>query len=247
MTQKLVFGSLFFLIAFTACDRHFQPRQLAYADYTIQGDSTSSTAISSLIRPYSDSMNRSMNTVIGYLETALQHRHPNSDLGNLVADAMLAGSSRVYGVKIDMAFVNFGGIRLPEIQAGPLTRGKIFELMPFDNLLLVQEVKGAVVKDLLGVLASRDGWPVAGITMEIRNGKAEQIRVGGKPLDENASYLVANSDYVINGGDNIEQLKSIPVRNKGYLVRDAIIEYVAGFQLRGEKLQQPTIRIRHAE
>ncbi|MBL0145080.1 MAG: 5'-nucleotidase C-terminal domain-containing protein [Chitinophagaceae bacterium] len=38
--------------------------------------------------------------------------------------------------------MNYGGIRLPAIPAGNITRGKIFELAPFDNIIVLQKISG---------------------------------------------------------------------------------------------------------
>jgi len=62
-----------------------------------------------------------------------------------MADAIKTMAEMKFQKKIDAAFVNFGGIRsyLPK---GDVTVGKIFELMPFDNLVVLQEIKGDKLK-----------------------------------------------------------------------------------------------------
>ena len=45
--------------------------------------------------------------------------------------------------------MNHGGIR-SYIPKGNITTGKIFELMPFDNLIVLQEVKGSVLQQFFG-------------------------------------------------------------------------------------------------
>lgn len=67
--------------------------------------------------------------------------------------------------------------------------------------------------------------------------------INGKPLDLNATYTVAHSDYVANGGSDCSMLKSVPQINKGYLMRDAILEYVS-MQTAAGKTIQPIIENR---
>ena len=89
----------------------------------------------------------------------------------------------------------------------------------------------------LNKTAADGGWPVSkSVTMGIKDKKAINIRIGGKPLDENRTYVIANSDYIANGGDNCEMLKKIPSVNKGYLVRDALIEFVTDITIQGKAL-----------
>ena len=57
-----------------------------------------------------------------------------------------------------------------------------------------------------------------------------------KPLDEKAIYVVANSDYIANGGDGCDMLRNIPKLDKGYLLRDAMIDYISEFTQKGQPL-----------
>ena len=67
---------------------------------------------------------------------------------------------------------------------------------------------------------------MAGITIQIKDNKAVNVRIGGEPLDINKVYVIANSDYIANGGDNVEMLKNIPQKNISYLMRDTLFDYI---------------------
>ncbi|MBC6492967.1 5'-nucleotidase C-terminal domain-containing protein [Flavihumibacter stibioxidans] len=223
-------------LAFTACNRYYQPASMQYDKLRITQDAPRSAAIGELLRPYSDSVNASMNTVIGETAVVLEKKQPEGVLGNLLADAVKSEAGKLYGVKVDIAFINYGGIRLHQLPAGPLTLGKVYELMPFDNIMIIQRLKGSVLQELLDNVASRGGWPGSGVSYIIKDKKATEVKVGGLPLDYSATYIVANSDYVASGGDNCDMLRSIPQENKGVLVRDALISYLGAFAKRGEKI-----------
>ena len=167
-----------------------------------------------------------MNTVLGVSTVSMEKKLPESSLGNFMVDAFLTMARDKYQTQVDLAFVNFGGIRLTQLPAGNITRGKVFELMPFDNLLILQKVKGAVLQQVLDLIAARGGWPVAGMQMQISNGKAVNVLIGGMPLDPEKIYTIANSDVMATGGDNADMLLSIPQITNGYLMRDAIIDYI---------------------
>ena len=164
-----------------------------------------------------------MNVVIGYNEAQLEKKRQGNTLGFFITDAYLEMARQKIDPKIDAAFMNSGGIRLPELPAGVITQGKIFELMPFDNLMVLLRVKGSLLKQYLDTLAANDGIIESGITMQIVNKTVQQVMVGSKPLDLNADYSIVHSDYVAM---NTNLLKNIKRSSNGYLLRDAILDYV---------------------
>src|SRR4030095_15417666 len=119
--------------------------------------------------------------------------------------------------------MNSGGIRLPEMPAGAITQGKIFELMPFDNLMVLLKVKGSLLKQYLDTLAANEGVIESGITMQIVDKTVQQVMVGNKALDLNADYTIVHSDYVAMTSN---LLKNITRTSNGYLLRDALLDYV---------------------
>ena len=189
-----------------------------------------------------------MNDVVGTLSVTMDKGQPESSLGDWMADAYLYMAREKFKTKVDGAMMNFGGIRLTQLAAGPITRGKVFELMPFDNLLILQKMTGAQLQQLLDHIASRNGWPLAGITMEIKDKKAVNIKVGGELLDNAATYVIANSDFVANGGDDAAMLRSIPQINMGYLMRDALFDYINTYKQAGKPITAPASnRVRYAQ
>jgi 2',3'-cyclic-nucleotide 2'-phosphodiesterase (5'-nucleotidase family) len=188
------------------------------------------------LQPYADSLHKSMNQVIGFSVSTLTNKQPESSLGDFMADCMRAMAEKKFHKKIDAAFMNIGGIR-SYIPKGDITIGKIYELMPFDNVLVLQIIKGNVLKTFLDKIAATGGWPLSGITMGIKNNKAINIIINEKPLQENADYIIANTDYIANGGDDCTMLKNIPKQNIGYLLRDALMEYIIMFTKQSKPIE----------
>ena len=177
-----------------------------------------------------------MNDVVGIADISLDKKQPESTLGNFMVDAFLSMAADKYNTKVDVAFLNFGGMRLTQIPAGDVTNGKIFELMPFDNLLILQKLKGDVLQQFLDLTAARGGYPMAGLTMQIKDKKAVNVMIGGKPLDPNTTYTTVNSDFIANGGDNADMLRTIPQITNGYLMRDAIFDYIKKLKSQGKNI-----------
>ena len=60
--------------------------------------------------------------------------------------------------------------------------------------------------------------------------------IGGKPLDRNAVYTTVNSDFLANGGDNADMLRNVPQITNGYLMRDAIFDYIKKLKEQGKNI-----------
>jgi 2',3'-cyclic-nucleotide 2'-phosphodiesterase (5'-nucleotidase family) len=222
------------LFLFAACNTVQRPVRAVYEDYRITGSLQKDSSLDRELQPYRDSVNNTMNTVIGTLGVTLEKKQPEGSLGNFMADALLYSARKKFGFNADIATVNFGGIRLGQLPAGEVTNGKIFELMPFDNVVVIQDVRGDVLQSFLDLTAERGGWPFAGLTMQISNKKAVNVLIGGKPLDPSKTYKLVNSDYVASGGDNASMLKGISQQNIGYLMRDAFFDYIKVLKAEGK-------------
>ncbi len=231
-----------------SCTLSYQAQKVQYNDYRIATGAKQDSAMLVLLKPYSDSLSKSMNDVVAVSETDLEKKQPEGSLGNFLADAMLAMAEKSYATHVDAAFINYGGIRLPSLPSGNITRSKVFELSPFDNLLVIQKVNGKVLQEFLDHVAAKGGWPCSGISMQIKDKKAINIKIGGAPLNESATYTIANNDYVANGGDDCTMLKPIPQVSNGYIFRDAVFDYLAELKKQGKKISAKTEnRVSNAE
>lgn len=215
---------LFCLCLLVAVSASAQSISVAYSGYPIDGSVRKDSSMSAFLSTYRDSVSKLMNVVIGFSVNGLSKHQPESGLGNFMSDAIKTIGEKIFDQHIDAAFINYGGIRsyLPK---GNITIGNVFELMPFDNILVLQRVKGDSLLSFLNHIANKNGWPLSGVTMGISNKKAVDVQVNGKPISGDSTYVIANSDYVTNGGDYTNMLKIFPKMSKGYLVRDALLAY----------------------
>lgn len=223
MRKSAFYPSLITIFFALSCNTSYKAENLHYSNYRIQQSFVESKLLTPIIKPYSDSINKLMSEVIGYNESQLEKKRQQNTLGFFMTDAYLEMARRKVDSKVDVAFMNSGGIRLPDLPAGAVTQGKVYELMPFDNLMVLLKVKGSLLKEYLDTLAANDGIIESGMAMQIVNKTAQQVMVGGKPLDLNADYIIAHSDYVAS---NSSMLKGINRSTNGYLLRDAIIDYI---------------------
>lgn len=180
-----------------------------------------------MIGPYKARLDQQMNEVIGYNEEELVKAKPGSNLTNWMADAIAESYERQAREKLDFAVANYGGIRINSVAAGNLTLGKLYEIMPFENALVIMDLDGKQVKLLLNRLAAYGGWPVSeGLQFDIKDSMAVNVMIQGKPWREEGSYRIGLPDYVANGGDDCDFLKALPRVNSGLLIRDLLISDV---------------------
>jgi 2',3'-cyclic-nucleotide 2'-phosphodiesterase (5'-nucleotidase family) len=231
---KFPFNPLLIAIFFAvSCNTSYKAENVQYSSYRIQQNDEGSRSLTTIVKPYSDSVNKLMNVVIGYNAAQLEKKEQGNTLGFFITDAYLEMAKQKVDPKVDAAFMNSGGIRLPEMPAGAITQGKIFELMPFDNLMVSLKVKGSLLKQYLDTLAANDGVIESGMTMQIVNKSVQDVVVGGKPLDLNADYTIVHSDYVAM---NSNMLKNIKRSTNGYLLRDALLDYVKFIHRQNKKV-----------
>ena len=198
---------------------------------------TNENDVHAFIDPYRDEMNSEMMKIIGEMPEDLIKARPNSNMGNWFADALLTEAQRSNPHSIDFAVQNYGGLRIPSLASGPLTKGKIYELMPFDNMLVVLELNAEKTRMLLDKIASLGGWPVSrNLKFRIKDGKAMDILIHNEPLDPNKSYRVAMPDYIANGGDNCDFLIDVPQDNSGIFIREVIIEHLENLQINDQEI-----------
>lgn len=116
-------------------------------------------------------------------------RKEETNIGNLYADAMRS----VLGA--DIGYVNGGGLRA-EIDAGDVTFNDILNFIPFNNMPMLAEVSGQVIKDLLEMTTM--SWPeengsfphVSGITFSVDATVPSSI-----VMDENELFICVDGPY----------------------------------------------------
>jgi 2',3'-cyclic-nucleotide 2'-phosphodiesterase (5'-nucleotidase family) len=196
-------------------------------------DTLKSNKLDSIIKPYKTEMDQKMNKVIGHSNYDLEKYTPESPLGNFVADVVFKSGFKTEVNKKDFVLsktntfcmLNFGGLRTT-INKGNITIKNIYELMPFDNEIVIVKISPKQVNDLLLYLFEKEGQPISNAIAYINSSKG-RLDIGGLPYNFNDDIYVITSDYLANGGDKMTFLKGQPYIKSGVLIRDALIEYVS--------------------
>ena len=189
------------------------------------------------LQPFKQQIDKEMNVVIGKASVNMSAGKPESLLSNFNADVYRQSASDYLKYQADIAIVNLGGLRT-QITQGDITIRKVFELMPFENELVIVWLKGDKLNDLLQGFAAVGGQGVSGVRFEIKNGKAENITVGGIPLDTQKTYVIATNDYLAAGNDKMPQLaQSEKSEFTGIKVRDMLLAYIRAETAKGNVIQ----------
>lgn len=227
--RQVIILTLCGLFLFSSCQR--QPKHvIAVTTEAIEvnaaADERQSTAYLEQLAPVKAEMEREMSVQLGYAPERLWLGAPECPMLNWASDALWEAAKSVYPGHVDIAIVNMGGMRC-EWPAGPVTRRNVFELMPFDNRLVVLTLKGSDVLALCESFARYGGQGVAGMRVKIIDGRVGEVKIGGKALNTKASYTVATSDYLAGGTDHMEALtKFTDYWNSDLLIRDLYMSAV---------------------
>ncbi len=178
------------------------------------------------IAPYKIKLDSLMNAVLCYNNQDLKKDLPEGTLGNFVCDELMDFAKMNYSKSIDFCMYNNGGLRVGSIAKGNITVGKIYELAPFDNAIVVVELGGNDCKRLFDLIAQNNGTPCSKeFRMTIENNLATNIFIKNEPFDSTKTYRILTNDYVASGGDKTEPMKkAIAVTSLNLMVRDALIK-----------------------
>jgi 2',3'-cyclic-nucleotide 2'-phosphodiesterase (5'-nucleotidase family) len=222
--KKNVTGCLIILFLFSCSPK----LQLTGSDknlYPISSELPKDQKMVEYYTSYKRKVDSLLNNIVAVSAIEITKARPEGPLNNLMADAMwAAGKSR--GISFDMAYTNYGGLRVP-LPKGNIPMIKVYELMPFENLITTVKFSGEDMQSFFDYIAAMGGDPISGASFTIRNKKAVDIRINGQALERGKSYTVLTSDYMANGGDGGSIfLKSTERREYDLKLRDALILYL---------------------
>lgn len=218
---------------------------VASADYSvsdletaiIQVDSTftADPEMAALIAPYKKQISEEMNEIIGYAAKELTEGPVESTLGNFVADLTEEKTEQYTGMEVDMGAITMGGLRIP-VPEGPVRLRDVYELMPFENYILVLELSGEQTRGLFEYAARTKDIAISGSKLVAEKGKPVLVEINGQPFNPAKTYTLAISDYLANGGDNMTFLKEAKrLAVTDVKLRDIIIEKFKELHARGQK------------
>ena len=172
------------------------------------------SSVIKIIFPYKINLDKEMNKIISYTKNELSKGQPESSLGNFICDLSLIKADG----QADFCVFNNGGLR-DIISKGNIKVKNIYQVMPFENELVIIDLNTEEYYTLLNYIVRRGGEPIGGCEVIQKNDTIIS------KLNNNNKIRVLTSDYLANGGDNMDFFIGKNQKKLGVKLRDAIIEY----------------------
>jgi len=189
------------------------------------------TAVSRIVESYASRLDSKFKEVIGENKELLDGerdriRYEETNLGDWVTDIMREFTGA------EAALMNAGGLRA-SIDRGPITVESVFKAMPYPNEILVVDIAGKELLDVLtrsvkGARDEEDGGflHVSGIRFEIDGKTPVHVSLGDQPLDVSRTYKVAVTDFMYAGGDGYDIFIGKPAVKTGLPLRELIVDTI---------------------
>lgn len=210
-----------------------------HVEETSQSDAILLSEAAALVAPYEACADSIMDQVLGLSRVTMSKGRPESLLGNWVADVMVEGGTATGLDAADMGLFNLSGLRnsMPE---GIVRCGDVMLISPFENYLVVLEMRGSDLLRLMKNIAAVGGEGVSSsVRMEISaDGRLLSCTIGGEKIHSRRIYTVATTDYLADGNDGMTALrKAVKRHDIGVLARDVMMEYVLKHRIIDSKIE----------
>lgn len=163
-------------------------------------------------------------------------------LANMLSDLLLAATDA------QIAFANNGGVR-SNLSVGDVNYNDIYEIFPFDNQVVLVELSGFQIKELLSkdVFSRADeAFTWSGIRAYAKNCKLDRALFIDKnranPIEDGRIYKVVTLSYnasQLPGMVTVPRNKPLNIKETGVLVRDLVFEEIKGKVLSPDDYFQP--------
>ena len=249
--RVLYLSILSFCFALVACKTESNQQKYGY-NIEINQQVLSDSSIVKYYQPFKKNLEESlMNTPISYSPETYKKNDGelNSTLSNMFADATYEMSNPVFnkmsGENIDIVLLNNGGIR-SIISKGNISEKTAFELMPFENSIVVLELNGLSIIKMIDYLRKvKLQHPISGLQITLNNDySVNEVKINGVSIENEKKYYVATTDYLLEGGDKMYFLaETTKTTDINYKMRDILIDYFKKYDTLKLKSDNRFIRI----
>lgn len=124
-------------------------------------------------------------------------RSRQTNLGGIITRGMAAA----YAQEPDGVITNGGGIRIDDYLTGDLTSKDIFRVLPYGGKVLLVEMTGELLKNVLNYGFEATGTGAYLQRHNLMQGANGQWQVGGNNILDNKTYQIALNDFLMEGLD----------------------------------------------
>lgn len=223
------------LLGTTSCSTGLKNTRIDGKKIPINAEQPARQDIEDFVTPYRTHINKDLDAVLAYnpetLDKSKSIEKWQTPIGNWMADVTFQYADKLFFAQqkkhVDICLLNHGGIRaaLPQ---GNVTTRNAFEIMPFENSLIIIALKGENLLEIAQYFAKeKKPHPLAGMRITLgKDGSVKNITLNGTPIDNSRIYYIATSDYLSNGGDNMTFFKKgMASYDMNYKLRNLLIDY----------------------
>lgn len=227
-----LFFLLLFLIFSSCKDDKYHLTKIEGKRITITDSLSTNEEIEAFIKPFREHIENDLDSVLAYSTNVFTKSDSelNTAIGNFMADAVYSETNPIFksrtGKEIDMVLLNHGGIRsiLPK---GNISKRTAFNIMPFENSVVVVALKGNQIDSLVSYLSrARRAHPISQLKLVLdKDYNVVESSIKGKSINKNKVYHVATNDYLYKGNDGMTFFRpndSLYVLD--YKIRNALID-----------------------
>lgn len=239
--------SLILLISMTTLLCPAQSKVVSYELKKVNGNCTTynNPQLKKELDKSKKKLEKQTSVVIGYCPEEMVSEMPQSPLSNFLTDILVEIGNEYCQKKhkeaVDFSLLNFGGIR-SSLKAGNITFGDIFEIAPFENNLVIVDLKGSEVRKIFRRFKVKKCEPYSQqVNIQYAGDYFYKALINGQEIDNNKTYRMITLDFILTGGDDI--LKDIElgnVDNTGIVVRDAYIKHIKKMTAEGKNVTGKT-------
>lgn len=177
--------------------------------------------------------------VVGYCPEGLERTRPENVLGDWLVDILMEATEKEVGRKVDIGVTNHGGIRI-DMPQGDVLKDDLLSMFPFKNYLCYLTMSGENVMKFFDSMAG-NMQVIGGASVKIKDGKIQELLIGGEPVDPARTYGIASIDFLLNGGDDIFVARNADsLVQTEVLIYDAVLEYVNRLRAEGRMIEKKT-------
>lgn len=200
----------------------------------------------SLLTPFQNKGKAQLEVKIGNTNGHLEGdrskvRFVQTNLARVILAAQMARTGA------DLAVMSGGGVR-DSIEAGDITYKDVLKVQPFGNTLVYATLTGKELTDYLTAVAQMKpdsgAYPqFANVSFVAKDGKLNDLKIKGEPVDTAKTYRLATLSFNATGGDGYPRLDDkAGYVNTGFIDAEVLKEFIqknspldaAAFEPKGE-------------
>ena len=184
----------------------------------------------SLLTPFQSKGKAQLDVKIGTLNGRLEGdrskvRFVQTNMGRLVLAAQMARTNADFGG------MSGGGIR-DSIEGGDITYKDVLKVQPFGNVVVYADMSGKEVIDYLTAVAQMKpdsgAYPqFANVSFVAKDGKLNDLKIKGEPVDPAKTYRLATLSFNATGGDGYPHIDTKPgYVNTGFIDAEVLKQFI---------------------